>query len=80
MARQASPGDRLADLRARFNQLSIRREELARRFPGSFGLQGQPTSPLGARAPESLVREWHVLTAALERVQGQLESPEKPAA
>jgi hypothetical protein len=66
--------DRLADLRARYNQLSIRREELVRRFPGSFGLRGEPAVPLGPRAPDGIAKEWTTLTAALQRVETELAS------
>jgi hypothetical protein len=63
----------LADLQARFNVLSVRREELARRFPGSFTLGGGPPDALGVRAPPGLHGEWERVGEDLRRVEEALQ-------
>ncbi|HUR61366.1 MAG TPA: hypothetical protein VM286_03260 [Candidatus Thermoplasmatota archaeon] len=73
---------RRLDLQARFNQMSVRREELERRYPGSFGIGGMPPNPLGKRAPDGLVEEWRILCDALAKVEADLATlvPEPPKA
>jgi hypothetical protein len=58
------------DLQARLNALSVRRDQLNRRFPG-IALLGE-RGGLGAEAPREAVEEWRRLTDDLRRVQAQL--------
>lgn len=75
------PGERSrADLQARWNVLSVRRDELARRYPGSFHLSGDPGASLGARAPPTLAQEWERLVADLATLDAQLNPPAPDAA
>jgi hypothetical protein len=60
------------DLQARCNALSVRREELARRFPGSFHLHGTAVNGFGARASPALVQEWERLGEDLRQAEAAL--------
>jgi hypothetical protein len=61
-----------ADLQARLNALTVWRDGLARRYPGSFG--SPETAPLGPRAPPEALREWGNVTQALQEIEAQLEA------
>ncbi|MCA1810981.1 MAG: hypothetical protein LC623_03095 [Halobacteriales archaeon] len=61
--------DRLADFQARWNTLSVRRDELARHF------HADPQAPQGRHASPNIIQEWEMVLRELQRLEELAAAP-----